>query len=1570
MRTRTTDRESLRRSGVPGAGRIILRHLTLLFAAVCLLWPSPVAAAQDDDETLNETDRADLTQRLPGDRKTTASLEQLRQSIDRGDQQSAIRELYRLRTAEPGLMVPGNSASEGFVPLYRAVFREFHRLPAAQRQQFRTTQEAVAGLEFQQAAERGELSEFVSVIHRFPGTRASLQACLLIALQHRDRGEALAAEVWALELDRDGVDPEFRVAAQQILTAAKAARTLSDSGDAHPPDETSQQRTWRDNRPQFLQWQYRTALSTRLQDAVSEFLTTCVQAGIVPRTSWHVDVDNGSIFRRTMRGVAAIDGRTGKPRWHYPLATNHETLLQEQRNTQRIFNPLFNTQDEAGARGRFRDLERTPLVDLFCRDGVQSGLTDDAERIYLVAEGSEVAEPTTSRRFFPGGMNRSVYRGSELIALEKESGRRVWTLGGQLTAQPQAAALAAAWFAGPPTVDRDRLYAVTEQNDAVFLNCLAAATGEQLWSLALAYPEQSIDNDPVRRLWAARVTVRDGLIWCPTTTGWLIAVDRLTRSVVWAGPLESPDLVDQQRVPVPRGRQFIRTEKESLISSWGPQPVFLEGGHLIVFPSESYDIRFFDPVTGSIRHRIEADPSSTLLHLNTQRMLIASGRLLKCYDIRTAELVWEQQLTDADGLPTGRGVESGQHLLLPTTSGSIAVIRLADGLLEETLHVPLSNPGWGHLVAMEADILSVAPDRVLRLSAQELNPDLRDPLELAAALAASGNWTQALEMLEQIPDTDRRQQQVHRIAFDCRYQLAVSDPDVHLAELQAAAAAPEERLQVDVLKTRKLLHDERNDEAATALLSILKQEPSLLLSNEFTPREVTPDEHVSTRNAPALNQQLPLTTWAARHLSELFACMEPDQRVTMLAELQQLPDRVLLQLSDVAAPQLDESRPQPEIAPPEHSSPADVTGLQSLLHQRMLESTSDETTLHLLLHSLESADHPQAADQLPASPIRLNAPLHAFRKLVENNNSLLQELRSGHGNDSDASTDWLAARALLLNCVALELAERLGRPLSDFDPAANSGSNSGSPESTLLSRTDLTAAFQQALRSRWDDWPIEPYRVTPFAQPSGMSSPTVDISPDRPEDIFLREFEWSVLNEPSRLRAARLADPNRRNWSIPAILGAQARYNNNDSETIHRCGSVLLVQTNTGITALSVLDQRVLWSRSHNRQARVIVTVGPAQPQFQEFEVGKRQQPSSRRMGALSVIPAGPRRVCLRFGNELEAVDLLTGHTLWKVAGDQPLSQVVATSRLLFLNSIDDRHAWCFRLNDGTPVETDVTGPTLNRTLTATDSALVVWRPREGQEPGPELEWFNPHTGVVDHRLSLADSESFHFASDQTLVGVSRGQSVQVVDLQTAERFATSFAVAGEDAATQAKQDQAGDEKLDSLSSGLWTPDRVFVVADPLTLYVLNNASAEGPRAQQGFDRHGSAFEGGVRAVDRQSGEVRWTIDGDGQGIATSRKPGLPVMVIIHEERLPGPPNQQQISRTAFRGIGKMSGAELFDAVIPTRFNVTAAWISSDRHQALNIQVYGNHVRMEPQNAMSIIAPGETDAPSAPPDMQ
>lgn len=83
----------------------------------------------------------------------------------------------------------------------------------------------------------------------------------------------------------------------------------------------------------------------------------------------------------------------------------------------------------------------------------------------------------------------------ELVAIDKKTGRRVWTMGGPPVEEKFGNELANGWLAGPPgAVDRGNLYQVVEKEAVVQLVCLDAGTGQLRWRVPLSYSQSRIGS--------------------------------------------------------------------------------------------------------------------------------------------------------------------------------------------------------------------------------------------------------------------------------------------------------------------------------------------------------------------------------------------------------------------------------------------------------------------------------------------------------------------------------------------------------------------------------------------------------------------------------------------------------------------------------------------------------------------------------------------------------------------------------------------------------------------------------------------------------------------------------------------------------------------------------------------------------------------------------------------------------------------------------------------------------------------------------------------------------------------
>jgi hypothetical protein len=116
--------------------------------------------------------------------------------------------------------------------------------------------------------------------------------------------------------------------------------------------------------------------------------------------------------------------------------------------------------------------DHSPVSDLLLRNALVGKLSADDERIYLVQHAGQRDQ---SRASMPVLRGEGVAEAStELVAISRDSGRRIWTCGGRPVEEIFRNELTSAWFAGPPVVSGRDLYGICEQLDGTSRNAIVS----------------------------------------------------------------------------------------------------------------------------------------------------------------------------------------------------------------------------------------------------------------------------------------------------------------------------------------------------------------------------------------------------------------------------------------------------------------------------------------------------------------------------------------------------------------------------------------------------------------------------------------------------------------------------------------------------------------------------------------------------------------------------------------------------------------------------------------------------------------------------------------------------------------------------------------------------------------------------------------------------------------------------------------------------------------------------------------------------------------------------------------
>lgn len=1484
----------------PKNGRVFIS--SLLFA---LILESFSFACMISNAKAQTTDLPS-SRRLLTEPAINAALQRFNEAIRNGSEVGLADLFQRIKMANPEILVPMGNSSGTYAPLYRVLLPMFHSLPEHLRVQLRATESRRADEELARTRLRKSVRGLVQLIHRYPGTDASIQAHLLIARKHRDYGNYAAMTSWLQPVLHQAVSSDFRASATELLNTrdsgdAKQAETEHNSPRVIPSAVQI---------PQNLRWQYRPFLPRTSRAEIAGYLSAAAQEAVTTPTTWNAIVEDRLIIRRSMQGIVAIEIDSGESRWHYPLSTSHVDLLTETRSRRQSGRQSGQISGDAtDIVSAFGD---SITADFFCRDGVLSRVSADSSNVYAISTNAETSTSSEGLRFLPSNTSRKRFVGAELVALEKSTGRRIWTSGNHAFAPEADETPSNVWIFGPPATIANRLYVVFEKEAEICLGCLSQRTGQLLWKTVLALPEQSIDKDDVRRLWSAMPVAAEGMIWAPTTCGWITAVDELTRTVLWASPVGQR----QSGVPISptrRGRQIIITPRTLLQNRWAAQPILRAGSRLLALPQESLEARILDQADGSLIRKIPVQPGSVFLHADPLRFVLGTAEKILCFACEDGNLEWTYALPEKSSIPCGRGAIRRGLLMLPMNNGDVVALRLSDGMPHQIAKSLLSDSNWGDLEPVSDGFLCMAPDRLLFVADEPASQEFRNPLELATALTNSGKWQEALDVLDAQPALAPDRIGVDRLRFRCHIHLARNSTTPDFTVLESLASDRHELAQLRMLKTTALMRQQEYGEAFQQIMQILNDDPREIALTVTEPGFGTPNgetvqadskQHAKASDLRVLpgmrNTELPLLTWTMQQLNAVFSELSASEQQSAKDSLQELPSKILVRISDPM--------------------------LRSVLQARIDNEASDEMAWHLLQQSLHLA-------QFETSP--------KFSEEVRLFQDRFLSLMS-----APATTQSGAVKAFLVNCLALELPAEMRQQLQE------------SGDGLIQSRAELDTRFRQAVNDAWTPWVPQSYVVTPFAQSNSFVRGSQALQPLATEDTFLREFTWSLRSQPARLRAEPFVEGLRPAWSLPGNFNSGNGYASRP-DIVFRSGSVLLIQSYHGLSAFSLLDQRLLWSRKFSGTNAGLIS--HSQVPFSDFRTGQNPPPSRQKTSVFEISSHGPRCLCIRGESKVWIIDLLDGSACWTVPGISRNQHVVSNDQVVMLVGDDGNPVHAARCVDGSGQEVPVNiNDVLNRVVMGVNGEFVVWQPANETSESPSLSWINPVSGFVAQRVALTDMEQFHFPDGETLIGVSRNHTLMVVNLTTAEHQVFPLRsppsqhreIPETPAGTGAGSD-VNEPQPESIP--LWSPRRLMVQSDPLNYYVMNRPTPPQRLGRSVIGRQLTALEGGVQAIDRRTGQLRWFQDSDNLALATCDQPELPLFLLVEEDSVTGA--EPAVSRHLFRGIGKLTGEELFRKPVSSRFELRYLWTTAGNNHDLDVEVYGNHVRVEPAGSQLTISP-------------
>lgn len=1219
----------------------------------------------------------------------------------KGDWLDAVQELQDfLDRPQDALWQRSDGA---WVSLQAEVEARIGELPPAGRAVYQAEFGDAAARLLRQAEGPDALRGAAIVANRFYHTDAGKQAAARVASLLLDRGEYRAASAWYARLMNE---PAFRNA---VDWRAKATYALVQAGEqtlAAPLLESLAQQPARPlvgtaaSNDSLAAWIRRQPVQTHGTPQLSEWLNQYGNAAHVgrappcvplllerwshPLTARHaleqqlrslmLDLEDhqraaiptlapivagGCVVYRTLHGLAAVDARTGRLLWESEPGVSAERILAHEP-------PDASGSGWApdGIVADYNDtnFEQHPLTSLLFRDAGYGLVSSDGRRVYSI-ENSVLMPPAS---FGWWGNNSPAqqdpyhrdWSSNQIYAYDLATGVREWEAGGRRTREPFDPPLAGVFFFGPPVAEGGDLFAIGERDGEVLLFVLSPETGDLRWSQALKPPRAVVEQDLVRRLWSATPAVDGGLVVCPTTTGWLVAVDRHTHRIAWAHRFsESTD-------PPSAASGATVHSMQALNDRWCSTAPILAQGRVLFAPPEHPDetgqdqprLLCLDVRSGS---RVWERPKANFLYVAGvfDECVVLVGRdAVTSLDVAGGAVRWTAAIPADDGPPSGRGIAVGNHYLLPLTSGALWTIDLASGQVVRRDRRPGgdASPPLGNLAVWDGMLISVGPFGATGYEQrapleQEIDTRLAaDPRDVWAAVrraemhTIAGDAGAALQALDRAaldaaaPPSLRDR---HReLTFASLLALARADTDNVQPLLERAAVVAlgdAERLELARLTADRHIADQHWQAAVELCQSI---------AADYAPETMIDEPPLQVR----------LDVWLGGRLADVFAQAPPDVAAALAERVAATLESASLQM-------------------PAAASLERIYGFHPVARSftwRLIEDAAYRK-------------------EFAGAEVRL-------RRLIES------------GDPATAAAALARLGELLLDC---EQPEDAAAAFADLEtrypdvllPSLQTGAEAarsrfvGGP----LDRTTL----QPPPLAGWtaDRFDVRRYRVInpDYSAPLPAVTRSLDAAFHR---RHLLEFDA----QSPVLTVLRRSD-NGVYWRVPLRTADAAGYH--QGAAVVGLGLQSIVLHRGMLHALSLADRKVLWSRPAAERAPQIYArhiydndapnLMPVATFINRLGLRNPHSPT----GMLALVTS--RYVACYGRGEFVMLDPLTGDVLWRRRGMAPQTGLFGNAQTVFVIPTEPSAAHAVRASDGRPIAIDNLPELVKNSVAVTHTGMV-----------------------------------------------------------------------------------------------------------------------------------------------------------------------------------------------------------------------------------------------------------------------
>ncbi|MDA1016956.1 MAG: PQQ-binding-like beta-propeller repeat protein [Planctomycetota bacterium] len=643
------------------------------------------------------------------------------------------------------------SDSNRFVSVRAEANRLMASLPEKYIASYQLVHGPAARVSLEEAIESGDKNQLTDVATQYFHTEAGQQAANLLGSQFFDAGRFGMAARWLGQLD----DAKSSIA-QDSMWKLRAALAFRQSGDetraasilasiktgtlnAHGtrlqpttwlnrvsrpiPSQLVKLDDWRmpfgtPNRmgvgtggePLLLpRWSHPISAKPAILERVATLLEDLEDQQLAPiPASFPITVD-GKVIMRTFRGVHVLDAENGKLLWHSDTGdeVSPDTLLTGVAEPEMMFGDQVQMGFNPMGTRVSSNTDSNALTGLLFRNGLYGTLTSDGERIYVIQSQALFSQPG---RYYgwrsdpnQNDAHRRDWNTNKVAAYWLKDGRIAWEIGDTATGETFDRPLAGWYLFGPPVPDGNELFVVGEKDSEIRLFSLSPENGRQNWSQLIAFTDSKIAKDAGRRLWPAMVSSDKGVLVCPTTVGWLVAVERGSQRFLWAHRYSTPTKTREY------GNQATMVPQTALNGRWCTSAPMIVGNRVIYAPSEHDNLECLHLFSGERLWKAAKGSGLYVAGVFDDQVVIVDSDSVKALSIKDGTTKWTTPIDPNAGKPSGVGVAIDDHYHLPLLSGQLWTLNLKTGKVLRKSFLPEESHALGNLTMYRGMLLSMSP---------------------------------------------------------------------------------------------------------------------------------------------------------------------------------------------------------------------------------------------------------------------------------------------------------------------------------------------------------------------------------------------------------------------------------------------------------------------------------------------------------------------------------------------------------------------------------------------------------------------------------------------------------------------------------------------------------------------------------------------------------------------------------------------------------------------------------------------------------------------------------------------